>query len=659
MEIQYLSEFFGKESIKERKMESVLLSKIICESNRKYTKDEGDDQLRNSIKQYGIIQAPLLRRIDDDQFKVIAGRRRIEVARRLNLTHVICEVREADDDVDDEEIALTENVNRQEMHPLDEANAFKKMFDNHAPIEEIARYYARSPSAIYARLRLCGLTDNLKIMLRDGKINISGAILIAELPEDDQNDFYQLYECKENIDSFKIADFIKKKQRYVIKKCMKSCEGCDKRTHNEGNELFEEFNYLHDVCLDADCYRSKWYEVLELRLNEQIVQMQEAGLQTDNKIYFYNGVPELIYKKAAFVNITTMASGQEKYEILRAKDYEFIGETNRKKGACWEVRENVDSGLIVRRIGYKERPPKEKKEQENTEKEYSSSSLNGGADIKKYGNEVIKEIAKERGISSKELTKNLYDEKIYSHDFKSDISDLVSERIIKKRIKEEKDGIAPVRDYFFMFLQLVEENAYTKIPYIEKDFSKEQKDLYNKIIGDKSISKILLDFNDEAKKLFHFLLLSTGLSDEAPYLDALEDIEKSDNIFWKYAAMTKDEYRTLYMEAAKEVVNKVLESKEKKNKKPINKSTVPKEEDTDIGADPSSSSKQKNSKNSKQKDEVRKCRVCGRTNDKVYIPCEKDICSACADNTDDNYPFSPPEEDDNELEINLDEEDVI
>jgi len=644
-------------------MESVLLSKIICESNRKYTKDEGDDQLRNSIKQYGIIQAPLLRRIDDDQFKVIAGRRRIEVARRLNLTHVICEVREADDDVDDEEIALTENVNRQEMHPLDEANAFKKMFDNHAPIEEIARYYARSPSAIYARLRLCGLTDNLKIMLRDGKINISGAILIAELPEDDQNDFYQLYECKENIDSFKIADFIKKKQRYVIKKCMKSCEGCDKRTHNEGNELFEEFNYLHDVCLDADCYRSKWYEVLELRLNEQIVQMQEAGLQTDNKIYFYNGVPELIYKKAAFVNITTMASGQEKYEILRAKDYEFIGETNRKKGACWEVRENVDNGLILRRVGYKERPPKEKKEQENIEKNNNSNTLNGGADIKKYGNEVIKEIAKERGIASKELVNNLYDNKKYYIDFKSDISDLISERIINKRIEEEKDGIEPVRDYFSMFLWLVEEEGCVGNTFIEKDFSEEQKDLYNKIIGNKSVSKISLGLNDEARKLFHFLLLNIGITDYVPDLDELEDIEKYDNIFWKYAAMTKEEYRVLYMEAAKEVANKALESKEKKNKKPINKSTVSKEEDADIGVDLSSSSKQKKSKNSKQNDEVRKCRVCGRANDKVYIPSDKNICCACAEDTDDddNYPFGPPEENenDNELEINLDEEDVI
>jgi len=52
-------------------MEAIPLNKIICESNRKYTKDNDFEQLVNSVGQYGIIQAPVVRRMDDDQFKVI------------------------------------------------------------------------------------------------------------------------------------------------------------------------------------------------------------------------------------------------------------------------------------------------------------------------------------------------------------------------------------------------------------------------------------------------------------------------------------------------------------------------------------------------------------------------------------------------------------
>ena len=596
-------------------MESISINKIVCESNRKYTKDEGFDQLVNSIQQYGIIQAPTVRRMDDEQYKVIAGRRRIEAARWLKMTYVDCVIREESDPVDiDEEIALTENVNRQEMHPLDEAGAFKRMADAGNPIEEIARYYARSPSAIYKRLRLCGLVEELKSMLRDGTLNITGAAVLAELPDEGQQEFYELYKDTSLVEINIITSFINKKQHYVIKPCMKNCEGCNKRTHNDGNELFEECNDLRDICLDPDCYRVKWYEMIASRLEEQKIQLQEAGLQTDEKIVFFNGIPEMIYKKASFVNITDSEKQHIKYEILRNKDYDFTEETTRKKDTCWVISEHYEIGVDVRRVGYKARPPREKKEITNTGNDNSSKTLNGGADIKKYGREAIETVAKERGVTPAELTKNLYDKKIWHFTFTSDVSDLVCKHIINNRIEMEANGVEPPDDYLSMFLLLSEEEGYFHGTFKETNFTDEQKQWYKNLIGNKNICKISAGLNDEAQKLFHFLILCIGFLVDMPTLENIKDIN-NENIFWKYAKITKEKYRDLYLKAAREIISDAMDNEQKKESK---KKT---------GAAPSSKQKKK-----------------------------QEIKIKIDDDFDDDDPLGPPNEDEGYPDIDTDDE---
>ena len=601
-------------------LKSIPLDKISCESNRKYTKDEGFKQLQNSIKQYGIIQPPTIRQIDDDQLKVIAGRRRIEAARQLGHTHADCIVKDADDPVDDDEIALIENVNRQEMHPLDEAAGFKRMADAGNPIEEIARYYARSPSAIYKRLRLCGLIEELKVMLRDEKICIAGAALLAELPEEDQRDFFAQYGNKNYaIHANVMRDFIQKKQTYVIKKCMKDCEGCNKRTHNEGNELFEEYQHLEDVCLDSDCYRVKWYEMLEARLQEQMIQLQEAGVQTDNKIYFSGGTPEKLYKKAASVNISYPDGQHQKLEILRDKDYEFISETNRKKNACWRIAE-ANEGIIVHRIGYNEKPPKEKE-------------VKSRKSVKDYGREAVEAAAADRGIKPDELVIKLEEKKIDSYDINSRVGDLVYKLIIAKQIELVKSG-EDTCDYLSLFLLLAEdEMCLSGVSFKQKYFNKEQNQWYQDLIGKKNICQISIGLDDTAQQLFHFLLLSIGLGN-IPDIEDLEFIEKTDNVFWKYAGMSKDEYRDLYLEVSKKVIAEALDSKPKKNgkKKDTEKVDAPYGEGgTETAA--ASSSKQKKGKKQKTGE---------------IIPPE-DFENA----EEDNYPWERDEEDTAEEDLDI------
>jgi ParB family chromosome partitioning protein len=345
-------------------MEIIDLKSIISEENRKYTRDDGFEQLVESIRTHGLIEPPVLRKQADGGYRVVAGRRRIAAMRRLNEergrnSKVQAVVLEANDPRSDEEIALSENVNRMDMHPLDEAALFGRMAEKGASIDEIAKHYARSSSAIYQRLRLTSLIEELKGMFRDGILGIGSAAVLAELPEEDQQYFFEQYGVKtETVDKRAVYQFVQKRQRYAIKATMEGCEDCDKRTHNQGNELFDEFSYLSDVCFDVNCYRRKWRDIIAAALARQ---QAETELPTDAKIYFNGGIPELLYKnadKVAFFNADTSTE----YTVLKSKGYDFNGETKKKTGTCWHIHVDYKDELTVRRIGYKEKQPKEKSE---------------------------------------------------------------------------------------------------------------------------------------------------------------------------------------------------------------------------------------------------------------------------------------------------------
>ena len=539
----------------------VELEKIACESNRKYTKDDSFDQLVSSIREHGIIEPPVLRPAGGDgaaaPYRVIAGRRRVDAARQLGHKAVGCIVMAEDDPRIDEEIALSENVNRLEMHPLDEAALFGRMAAKGAAVGEIARHYARSPSAIYKRLRLSSLTGELKGMFRDCKISIGSAAVLAELPESDQEQFYKEYGEKEwEIHEALVHQFVKKRQRFAVMEYMQGCGGCGTRTHNQGNELFDEFQCLSDVCLDADCYRRKWKALIEAALAERY----DPDTPTDAKIWFSGGIPELLYKKATHVVFFNADTATE-YEIINDKDYTFTGETKKKKGACLRITSGL-GGITVQRTGYKLKPPKEApKAGVRTNKE-----MNDLADG--FGREALEAVAEERNTTAADLASALRDSK--TADFQGDVHNLVRERVTARRIELEKSGAGPQCDYLNLFLQAAEEEMYTDVSFVNFDADPQRRKLLGDLAGKQSVAEITANLPDETQGLFHALLLSL---DEFAYrsVPSLGDLKeknfkRSKNLFWQYARMSEGEYRELYIAAAKEVAARALDPKPVKGK---------------------------------------------------------------------------------------------
>ena len=607
-------------------IESVELEKITSEGNRKNAKDESFEQLVNSIKEHGILEPPVVRKLPAPQigYKVVAGRRRVEAVRQLNKrkggVHAVsidCMVIDPDDPRSDEEIALAENVNRLEMHPLDEAATFKLMADKGMSAGNIAKYYARSPSAIYKRLRLAGLSDDLKGMFRDGKLGIDEAALLAELPEEDQKEFFEGHKgFTEEVGSATVTSFVRKKQCFAItEEIADGCAACAKRTHNNGNELFEEYSYLKDACLDGDCYRRKWREMIEGELASESYRLGMPP--TDGKVWFSCGVPKELYKKASGAELF-FEDSEVKFEVLRENGFEFSEPTKRKKGACWEVGRGYDGKLFVRRVGYKEKPPRKKQAEAGKEGSKDKPSL-----VKEYGREIMKSAAAARGVPAAELAEKL-SKKTTRFEFEDAVEEKVFNKVIEKRIAVDADPSRgePQRDYFSPFLWALDNEIYCNHGLADKGMDDLHKGRLKSLTGSETLKRLALSIPDEAQPVFHYLLLILLQSRDVPSLDDLKGIEKKNDLFWEYAGMTVDEYRELYLQAAGEVVEDELEPKEAAGKK------------------------KKGGK--KKAAAVRKCRVCGCTDEdcsqcveKTGEPCywvEDDLCSACVNESPDDDP---------------------
>jgi len=142
---------------------------------RSYMDAESLSQLADSIKSQGIMQPILVRAIDDEHYEIIAGERRWRASQMAGLTEVPVLVR----DIADEAalaMALIENIQRENLNPLEEALGIKRLIDEFAMThEKAAAAVGRSRTAVTNLLRLLTLASPVQEMLMQGKIDMGHA----------------------------------------------------------------------------------------------------------------------------------------------------------------------------------------------------------------------------------------------------------------------------------------------------------------------------------------------------------------------------------------------------------------------------------------------------------------------------------------------------
>ena len=153
-----------------------------CSSQpRKRFDDESLQELADSISQHGIIQPLTVRKLSSGYYQIIAGERRWRAARLAGLQEGPVIVIEADDRKA-AELAMIENLQREDLNPMEEAAGFQSLIESyHMTQEEAAQRVGKSRSAVTNALRLLGLTPSVRKLVEEGKLSAGHARALVPL----------------------------------------------------------------------------------------------------------------------------------------------------------------------------------------------------------------------------------------------------------------------------------------------------------------------------------------------------------------------------------------------------------------------------------------------------------------------------------------------
>lgn len=184
-----LSELFGDDILEDSSEGELLylpISKVEPRAEQPRTRfgDESLQELADSISQYGLIQPITVRRRDSGYYQIIAGERRWRASRLAGLIEVPVRVIEADDRRV-AELALVENLQREDLNPIEEALGYKSLIEEYGLTqEEASRSVGRSRPAIANAMRLLSLSKAVLPLVEEGKLSAGHARALLPLSDE-------------------------------------------------------------------------------------------------------------------------------------------------------------------------------------------------------------------------------------------------------------------------------------------------------------------------------------------------------------------------------------------------------------------------------------------------------------------------------------------
>lgn len=169
------------------KVEQVAIDLIVPNQYQPRTifSEEKIEELARTIHTHGVIQPIVIRTAGEGQFEIIAGERRYRAMKSLGWTEVPAIVRELDDK-ETASIALIENLQREELTPIEEAYAYEQLLALHALTQEaLAQRLGKGQSTIANKLRLLKLPEEIQTAIMDKKISERHARALISLKEHD------------------------------------------------------------------------------------------------------------------------------------------------------------------------------------------------------------------------------------------------------------------------------------------------------------------------------------------------------------------------------------------------------------------------------------------------------------------------------------------
>ena len=256
-----------KHELKDVKLISIVVSKT---NPRKHFDQESITELAASVKEKGVIQ-PIVLRPKGKQYELVCGERRYRASvivkdadpTRDSIPAIIREL-------NDEEVLqlqIIENLQRKDVHPMDEAVAFKalmavKGFD----VAEIAKRIGKGPGYVAQRLKLNDLIDEFQKAFYQNRLNLTETLKLCRLSTSDQKEIWDEEEYGDNTQEIELNNWmLKKYQRNLtdapfdikdpsLNETMGACSGC---AFNSASNVLLFPDAVNAICTNSKCYHGK------------------------------------------------------------------------------------------------------------------------------------------------------------------------------------------------------------------------------------------------------------------------------------------------------------------------------------------------------------------------------------------------------------------
>lgn len=263
------------------------------------------NELASSIKEHGIIQPLVLRRLGD-KYEIIAGERRYKAAQLAGLTEVPAIISNIDDNKS-AEIALVENVQRRNLNSLEEAKSYKKILDKEGLTQdELAKKIGVSQSTIANKLRLLNLTSEAQDALMNDKISERHARSLLSLTDPEKQKALLNKVISERLTVRQLDDEIKKESNPASESALNHVPSYDELGDvgtpveespitNESENIFNSSNNRFNF----EPAKEDKPETLNLMADEPVNESKEEKVQEEvqpspgfNLFNFSNNTPE-------------------------------------------------------------------------------------------------------------------------------------------------------------------------------------------------------------------------------------------------------------------------------------------------------------------------------------------------------------------------------
>jgi len=297
-------------------------------TNPRRSTDNGQalEELAESIRAKGVLQPVLVRPKPDraEAWELVCGHRRVAAAKLAGLEAVPAQVRELSD-TEALEAQIVENCQREDVHPLEEADSYQTLHTKHGhAIDDLAAKVGKSRAYVYARLKLCALAPAPRKAFLAGDLNPSTALMVARIPSPKLQAEASKAIVSREMSVRDAASFVQRSYMLQLSSATfdtadpellaaaTACRDCPKRTGAQ-RELFSDVKSA-DVCTDPPCFKAKTAAAFKARAADvEAVGGKVLTAKETDKVVGWGGV----HPNSGYVDLDARCEGDPKRRTWR------------------------------------------------------------------------------------------------------------------------------------------------------------------------------------------------------------------------------------------------------------------------------------------------------------------------------------------------------